>query len=90
MITISDGFAPLLVAALRDAHERCSELIERHQVGDVTDLEEYLMHLGLLEGEVRSQYMALQKQNPNMIPYEKLWPEVMREPPHPPELKRIK
>lgn len=90
MITISDGFAAVLVTALRDSFQRRSEIIDSNEVGDVTELEEFLVHLGLLEGEVRKQYLALRKQNPKMIPYVELWPEVEQEPPGPPDLERIK
>lgn len=89
MITINDGFAAVLVTALHDSLQRRSEIIDRNEVGDVTDVEEFLVHLGLLEGEVRKQYLALQQKNPKMIPYEKLWPEMAQEPPGSPDLKLI-
>lgn len=90
MITISDGLAAVLVTALRDSFQRRSDIIDTNEVGDISDVEEFLVHLGLLEGEVRKQYLALQKQNPKMIPYGDLWPEIEQEPPGPPDLKRIK
>lgn len=84
MITISDGLAPVLVAALRDSFKYRSDAIDGNEVGDVSDLEEFLVSLGLLEGEVRKQYLAIQKQNPQMIPYEELWPEMVRQQGEPP------
>jgi hypothetical protein len=90
MITISDGFAAVLVTALRDSFQHCSKLIDNTEVGDVTELEELLVQLGLLVGEVREQYVALQQQNPKMIPYADLWPEAEQAPPGPADLKRIK
>jgi hypothetical protein len=89
MITIGDGFAAVLVTALRDSLLRRSEIIDSSEVGDVAELEEFLVHLGLLEGEVRKQYLVLQKQNPQMIPYAELWPESEHEPHGPPDLKLI-
>jgi hypothetical protein len=74
MINVSKGMAPVLISALRDATKYISERIEVTEVGDVSDLEEYLIHLGNLEAEVREQYEALAKSDPQMIAYEKLWP----------------
>ena len=68
MITISDTLAPVLVAAIRDSFKRNSDLVDGTEVGDVTNIEEFLVSLGILEGEVRKQYLALQKENKQMIP----------------------
>ena len=65
--------ASLLVAAIRDAMKYNTERVERTEVGDVTDLEEYLVQLGNLEGEVREQYARLQKDDPRMLPYDRIW-----------------
>ena len=75
MITISNVMAPVLVSALRDATRSVTRQIEATQVGDVSDLEEYLVHLGNLEAEVREQYERLCQADPQMIAYEKLWPD---------------
>lgn len=80
MITISDALAPVLVAALRDSFKYRSDAIDANEVGDVSDIEQFLVSLGLLEGEVRKQYLALREQNPQMIPYAELWPEVLKQP----------
>lgn len=64
----------MLISALRDATQYISELIDATEVGDVSDLEEYLIHLGSLEAEVREQYKRLAKSDPQMIAYEQLWP----------------
>lgn len=84
MISISDALAPVLVAALRDSFKYRSDVIDGNEVGDVSDVEEFLVSLGLLEGEVRKQYLALQKQNPSLIPYEVLWPEMVKQQGEPP------
>jgi hypothetical protein len=89
LITISAGLAPILVAALRDSFKHRSEVVHSNEVGDVSDVEEFLVSLGLLEGEVRKQYLALQRANPQMIPYRELWPEIDDEPSDPPELKLV-
>ena len=75
MISISNVMAPVLVSALRDATKYITQRIDATQVGDVSDLEEYLIHLGNLEAEVREQYEQLSKLDPQMIAYEKLWPD---------------
>jgi hypothetical protein len=75
MITISNVMAPVLVAALRDATRYLSERIEATEVGDVSDLEESLIHLGNLEAEIREQYERLAKSDPQMLAYEKIWPD---------------
>lgn len=67
--------APVLVAALRDATRYVSERIERTQVDDVPDLEEFLIHLGNLEAEVRAQYERNAQTDSQMIAYEELWPD---------------
>jgi hypothetical protein len=91
MITISETLAPVLVAAIRDAYKLHSDRVDATEVGDVTDLEEFLISLSILEGEVRAQYLALEKANKQMIPYRKLWPEMPDEPgPAPGPLKTIK
>jgi hypothetical protein len=81
MITINDALAPVLVAAIRDAYKLHSEAIDKTEVGDVSDMEEFLVSLGTLEAEVRRQYIQLETQNRQMIPYRKLWPEMLDEPP---------
>ena len=73
MITISKGMASLLVAAIRDAMKYNTDWVERTEVGDVTELEEYLVQLGNLEGEVREQYTRLQNDDARMLPYERIW-----------------
>lgn len=75
MISISKGMAPVLVSALRDATKNVADRIEATEVGDVSDLEEYLVQLGNLEAEVRKQYEQLAKADSQMIAYEKLWPD---------------
>lgn len=50
MITISDALAPVLVAALRDSFKHRSDAIDGTEVGDVSDIEEFLVSLSLLEG----------------------------------------
>jgi hypothetical protein len=75
MITISDTLACVLVAALKDSYERNCKLADAAEEGDVEDIEEFLLSLALLEGEVRKQYVALQTHNERMIPYQQLWPE---------------
>jgi hypothetical protein len=75
MIVISDGFAPVLVSALRDALERCRERIDRGDAKEVADEEEFFIHLGSLVAEVREQYLAREKLDPQMIPYAALWPQ---------------
>lgn len=39
---------------------------------DPSDIEEFLLHLGNLELEVRRQYEVLEKGDKDMLPYEKL------------------
>lgn len=65
--------AAVLVAALRDATSYNSNLIDSTEVGDVSDVEEFLGHLGCLEGEIRMQYEREQKLDPKMLPYEEVW-----------------
>ena len=78
MILINDTLAPVLVAAIRDSFQRNSEIISRCEVGDVTSVEAFLANLGLLETEVRQQYVALEQKNSQLLPYEKLWPEKVK------------
>ena len=73
MIKISDELAPVLVAAIRDATKYNSSLARSETVRDRTDIEEFLIHLGNLEMEIRRQYEALEKQNKDMLRYEQLW-----------------
>ena len=75
MITISNVLAPVLVSALRDATKYVTARIDATQVGDVSDLEEYLMHLGNLEAEIREQYEREAKSDQQLIAYDKLWPD---------------
>jgi hypothetical protein len=89
VINISDGLAPVLVAALRDSFKCRSDAVDNSEVGDVSDLEQFLVSLGLLEAEVRKQYLALQKQHPEMIPYAELWPEMVGPQPGEPPLKLV-
>lgn len=44
-------------------------------MGDVSDLEEYLVQLGKLEAEIREQCKRLSMSDPELIAYEKLWPD---------------
>ncbi|MET0390558.1 MAG: hypothetical protein ABW321_31590 [Polyangiales bacterium] len=90
MITVTATLAPILVSALKDSYERCSGMADTHEAGDDSQSQEYLMRLWFLECEVREQYLALEKNNPKMIPYAKLWPESARELGGPPMLRRIK
>lgn len=73
MIEISEELAPVLVAAIRDATKFNSALVRSETIKDPSDIEEFLLHLGNLELEVRRQYEVLEKGNKDMLPYEKLW-----------------
>ena len=78
MIKISNELAPVLVAAIRDATKYNSALAQSETVKDPTDIEEFLIHLGNLEMEIRRQYEALEKQNKDMLRYEQLWEQSPR------------
>src|SRR5262249_27562405 len=78
MIKISVELAPVLVAAIRDATKYNSALARSETVKDPSDIEEFLVHLGNLEMEVRRQYEALERQNKDMLRSQRLW-----EPPPP-------
>jgi len=73
MIKISVELAPVLVAAIRDATKYNSALARSETVKDPSDIEEFLVHLGNLEMEVRRQYEALERQNKDMLRYQRLW-----------------
>lgn len=64
----------MLISALRDATKYISERIEATEVGDVSDLEEYLIPLSNLGAEVREHYERLAESDPQVIAYEQLWP----------------
>jgi hypothetical protein len=90
VITINDTLAPVLVAAIRDSFDRNTEIVDRHEVGDITSFQEFLISLTHLEAEVRRQYLALEKTNQQFIPYKDLWPEMHEPPPRePPSLKLV-
>lgn len=73
MIKIQRGLAPLLVAAIRDAMRYNKGLVNSETVKDVTDIEEFLLSLGLLEMEVRSQYEKMAADDASMPSYGTLW-----------------
>lgn len=73
MITISNPMATMLVSAIRDAIQYTSRRIEQTEVGDVSSLEEYLIHLGNLEAEVRLQYEREQRNDSQLLPYDVVW-----------------
>ncbi len=73
MISISANLAPLMVTAIRDAMKYNEGLLNSETIPDVTDIEEYLVSLGMLEMEVKRQYEAIQQEQ-SLPPYESLWP----------------
>ena len=73
MISVSPNLATLMVAAIRDAMKYNEGLLRSETIRDVTDIEEYLVSLGMLEMEVKRQYEKMEKDE-GLPPYESLWP----------------
>jgi hypothetical protein len=71
VITIDEAMAPVLVVAIRDAIKHNSGIAESTS-DDPGDHQEFLEYLSQLEGEVREQYLKMQTERPEMIPYAQL------------------
>jgi hypothetical protein len=71
VITIDEAMAPVLVVAIRDAIKHNSAVAEG-ATDDPGDHEEFLEYLSQLEAEVREQYLKMQAERPEMIPYAQL------------------
>ena len=77
MLKINKNQISLVVTSVRDAIEYTSIKIENSSDEDeITDLEEYLVSLGLLEAWIEEEYRKLEKTESGMIPYNLLNPGI--------------